>query len=177
MMSAAAADDGAERPIRALVEQMTSAYNRGGSAGVAAPFSANGIMIAGDGTRVATPAAIEAYIAKLITGLPNGARFEARVTDVRSLGADAAVLMSEGGFLMPGESKVTATRDGINAIVAVREAGTWRIALFQRTRRTVPKAAASPTLPVVSSPAAASAPDRGERHGWPELRQPSGRLQ
>ena len=145
MMAAVAARiegrDQAEQSIRTLVEQMTAAYNRGDAAGVAAPFAANGVMIAGDGTRVATPSAIEAYIAKLFTTLPHGARFEARVIEVRSLGPDAALLMSEGGFLMPGEPTVTAARAGINAIVAVREAGTWRIALFQRTRRVVPKAA------------------------------------
>src|SRR5262245_29596037 len=97
----------AETPIRSLFKQMTEAWNRGDTAGVAAVFKQDGIMIAGDGTRVATRTSIERYLADLMTKLPKGTTFKATPSSVDFAKADVAILTEEGGFQRPDDgSKV-----------------------------------------------------------------------
>ena len=124
----------AETPIRALFTQMTEAWNRGDPAGVAAVFKQDGIMIAGDGTRVATRTNIERYLADLMTKLPKGTTFNATPSSVDFAKADVAILTAEGGFQRPDEATVSAAQQGIQTLVGVREGGVWRVVLFQRTR-------------------------------------------
>jgi uncharacterized protein (TIGR02246 family) len=135
------ADDAA---LRALMAQMTDAWNRGDSAALAATFAEDGEMVAGDGTLTSGRAKIERYLADLMTRLPKGTRFTAAVTGVRLVTPDVAVLSSSGGFLMPGDVDVTPERAGFQAVIAVREGGAWRATLFQRTRVLPPRPATTP---------------------------------
>src|SRR5262245_52925142 len=129
--SVLAADEAA---LRSLLAQMIEAWDRGDSAGLAAAFTEDGELVAGDGTLTSGRAEIERYFAELLTRLPKGTRFSAPVTGVRLVAGDVAVVCSGGGFLLPGDTEVTAERRGIQFLVAVRDRGAWRAALFQRTR-------------------------------------------
>src|SRR5262245_46010189 len=133
-----------EAALRSLLAQMVEAWDRGDSAGLAAAFTEDGELVAGDGTLTSGRAAIERYFAELLTRLPKGTRFSAPVTGVRLVAGDVAVVCSCGGFLLPGDTDVTAERRGIQFLVAVRDRGAWRAALFQRTR-IAPAPPASPT--------------------------------
>jgi uncharacterized protein (TIGR02246 family) len=127
-----------EAPIRALHGQIIAAYNRGDAAVASAGFAPDGSLITGDATRFTTPQEIERYLSRLLAQLPKGTQFIATVTDIRFSGPDIAVLTSEGGWLFPGESKISDKNQGIQTLVAVRHKGNWRAVLFQRTRRPVP---------------------------------------
>ena len=135
-------EEAKEAPIRALYKQIVDAYNRGDAAGASALFTTDGALIAGDATRYVTPPEIERFLSQLHAKLPKGAQFIATVTDVRFASPDIAVLTSEGGWLFPGESAVSDKNQGIHTLVAVRQEGAWRAALFQRTRRPAPAPAA-----------------------------------
>jgi uncharacterized protein (TIGR02246 family) len=126
-----AADDAA---LRALMAQMVEAWDRGDSAGLAAAFTEDGELVAGDGTLTSGRPEIERYFAGLLTRLPKGTAFAAPITSVRLLTSDVALVSSGGGFLMPGDTEVTSERRGIQFLVAVRDGAAWRAALFQRTR-------------------------------------------
>lgn len=131
-------EEAREAPIRALYNQMLEAYNRGDATGVAAIFVSEGAMISGDATRYISPPEIERFLSRLLARLPKGAKFSSTVIDVRFAGPDIAVLTSEGGWLFPGESVVSDKNQGIQTLVTLRQEGTWRAALFQRTRRLAP---------------------------------------
>jgi uncharacterized protein (TIGR02246 family) len=133
-----AADDAA---LRALMAQMVEAWDRGDSAGLAAAFTEDGELVAGDGTLTSGRREIERYFAGLLTKQPKGTMFVAPVTSVRLLTTDVALVSSGGGFLLPGDTEVSPERRGIQFLVAVRDGGTWRAALFQRTRIPPPPSA------------------------------------
>lgn len=121
-------------PIRALLAQLTDAYNRGDASGFSASFTSDGDMITGAGDHLANPAEIESFLSQLIAKQPKGTKFNATATNVRFVRPDIAVLTFDGGWLYPGETAISAKSQGIQSIVAVRDKGVWRIVLFQRTR-------------------------------------------
>jgi uncharacterized protein (TIGR02246 family) len=133
-----------EAAVGALFAQMLECWNRGDSAGLAAAFTGEGELIAGDGTQTTGRAQIEHYFARLLTTLPKGTRFTAEVTRVRLLSPGVALLSASGGFLLPGDTEVTPERRGIQSLLAVQDDGAWRAALFQRTRLLPPPASPGP---------------------------------
>jgi uncharacterized protein (TIGR02246 family) len=123
-----------EAAVRALVVRMSDAWNAGSPAGVAAEFTNAGVMIAGEGTLSETRDGIERYLAHLRATMPPGTRFALKITSVRFIHRDVAIVMSEGGFLPPPDTAVTAARFGVQSVVAVRSGADWQASLFQRTR-------------------------------------------
>lgn len=125
------ADDAA---VRVVVAQISDAWNRRDMRGAAAAFTADGTLISGNGTTKTGREAVERYLGEVAAALPNGTRFSATVTSVRFLERDVALVLSKGGFLMPGDTTVTTERLGLQSIIFVRANGAWRAALYQRTR-------------------------------------------
>jgi uncharacterized protein (TIGR02246 family) len=56
------------------------------------------------------------------------------VRSVRFLGADIALMQTEGGILWPGQQRLAPGNAGIQSFVTVKESGAWRVLLFQNTR-------------------------------------------
>ncbi len=127
--------DNSEAPVRALVNQMFEAYNRGDVSGASARFAPDGDMVAGDGTVVSTRAGIERFLSDLRAQLPNGTQFIATITNVRFAGPDVAIVMTDGGWRFPDEKEISDKNRGTQVAVAIRQKGEWSIALFQRTRK------------------------------------------
>jgi uncharacterized protein (TIGR02246 family) len=130
-----------EAAVRAVLSRMIDAFNAGDFAGVAATYSSSGTMIVGDGSQHTGHAAIEQFFVQMRTTLPNYTRFQATVTSVRFISTDVAVVLSEGGFMIQGETRVTAERFGVQSLIAVRENGQWSASLLQRTRILRPRQA------------------------------------
>src|SRR5262245_6517142 len=124
-----------ETAVRSVVTGITDAWNARDTAGIAARFTDTGVLIAGDGTQRTGRAEIEHYFAQLAaTVLPVGTRFTSQVTSLRFVQPDMAIVISEGGFLLPGDTAVTPNRYGVQSFVVVRDGNAWRAALVQRTR-------------------------------------------
>ncbi len=136
---APAADDVA---VRAVVTHMTDAWNRRDMRGAAGAFAADGILISGNGIQNTGREDVERYLGEVAAALPTGTQFTATVTSVRFLERDVALVLSQGGFLMPGDTAVTTERQGLQSIVFVRAGDTWRAVLYQRTRIIPPRPAA-----------------------------------
>src|SRR5262249_40109488 len=77
-----------EAAVRALMAQLVEAWDRGDSAGLAAAFTEDGELVAGDGTLTSGRGEIERYFAGLLTRLPKGTRFTAPITGVRLVARD-----------------------------------------------------------------------------------------
>jgi uncharacterized protein (TIGR02246 family) len=79
-----------EAALRALMAQMVESWDRGDSAGLAAAFTEDGDLVAGDGTLTSGRREIERYFAGLLTRMPRGTTFAAPVTSVRLVASDVA---------------------------------------------------------------------------------------
>src|SRR5215213_1786926 len=123
-----------EAGVRALYERLMDGWNRGSAEAFAAPFCEDGDLVGFDGTHLRGRAEIESFHRPLFDKWLKGTRLVGRVTAVRFLSQDVAVMHAVGGTVMPGKSKASPVRDSIQTLVAVRRDGGWRLAAFQNTR-------------------------------------------
>jgi uncharacterized protein (TIGR02246 family) len=123
-----------EAAVRALVDRISDGWQKADPDGVAAVFAETGAMVAGEGSHRNGRPAIAQFMRQVFTGMPKGMRLTTRFMSLRFLRPDVALLQTEGGFLMPGETQLPAERLGIQSFVAIKHGRTWQVALFQNTR-------------------------------------------
>ena len=127
--------------LRSLPMQVSDAWNKGDGQGVADTFTENGVLVSSDGTYCDGRAEIDRYLDRLFATHLRGSRFVAKVISVRFLGPDVALMRLEGDFWMAGATEPAAERRAVHSLVAVRDAGRWRVTLFQATRMRLPGSA------------------------------------
>jgi uncharacterized protein (TIGR02246 family) len=127
-----------EKAIRGLVERMSEAWAKGDGRAFAAVFAADADYVVFDGTRLQGRKAIGEAHQRLFDTVLKGTRLGGRVTSVRFLTPDAAVVHGEGGVLRPGEAEVSARQRSVQTLVAVRRGGGWAIEAFHNTRAQPP---------------------------------------
>src|SRR5262249_42793632 len=125
---------GDEAAVRGLYDEAIAGWNNGSGAAFAAPFAEDGHLVAFDGTHFEGRGAITPFHQRLFDKWLKGSRLVGRVTDVRFLAADVALMHAVGGTIMRGDTRPSAARDSIQTLVAVRENGAWKLAAFQNTR-------------------------------------------
>ena len=122
--------------VRALYQQMMDGWNEGSGDAFAAPFEENGDQVAFDGTHFRGRQEIASFHQKIFDMFLNGSRLVGKVTDVRLLAPDVAVMHAVGGTVMAGQTDVEPERNSVQTLVAVKRDGRWRLAAFQNTRAT-----------------------------------------
>jgi uncharacterized protein (TIGR02246 family) len=111
------------------------AWNRGSGADLTEVFASDGDLVGFDGTHLKGPQEIGPFHQRLLDKWLKGSRLVGKVTDVRFLSPDVAVLHAVGGTVMRGKRAAAPERDSIQTLVATRqEGGDWRLAAFQNTR-------------------------------------------
>jgi uncharacterized protein (TIGR02246 family) len=78
---------------------------------------------------------IRSFMADAFAGPFKGTRVTGTPLDMRFLGEDAAVVVTEGGVMAPGESEVSAERAIRATWVMVRQGEQWRLAAYQNSPR------------------------------------------
>ena len=126
------ADDDAA--VRALYGELMAGWNKGSGDAFAAPFAEDGHLVAFDGTHFDNRRDIAKFHQPLFDRWLKGTRLVGRVTDVRFLAPDVALMHVVGGTVLRGESKPSPVRDSIQTLVARRKDGQWKLAGFQNTR-------------------------------------------
>jgi uncharacterized protein (TIGR02246 family) len=123
-----------EPAVRDLYQQLMDAWNRGSGAAFAAAFTEDGDLVAFDGAHLQGRQEIAPAHQELFDKWLKGTRLVGKVTRVRFLAPDVAVMHAIGSTTMRGESEPSPERNSIQTLVATRQNGEWRIAAFQNTR-------------------------------------------
>jgi uncharacterized protein (TIGR02246 family) len=128
--------DADKAAIASLTQRVIAAWAYHDAESFAGVFTEDGTMIL-EGVYKKGRDEIRAYMAEQFTGKYKGTQVTGKPIDMRPLGRDAAVLLSQGGVLAPGESEVT-PRSAIRAAwTVVKQDGQWRLAAYQNTPREV----------------------------------------
>lgn len=123
-----------ETGLRAIPETIVQGWNSGKGNIVASVYADDGTLVAGHGVVTRGRSAIARYHDELFSGPNAGTRLIVKVSSVRFLSDDVALVQTEGGILWPGESELAPRNRGIQSFVVKKNAGAWQVVLFQNTR-------------------------------------------
>jgi uncharacterized protein (TIGR02246 family) len=117
--------------VQRLYEELLTAWNDRDARRYAALFTEDGCLVGFDGSQV-DGSEVEGHLTPIFADHPT-ASYVWRVQEVRSLGADAALLRARVGMVPPGQADVNPAVNAVQSLVAVRRDGVWRVALFHNT--------------------------------------------
>lgn len=123
-----------EAAVRVLYSQLMDGWNKGSADAFAAPFAADGHLVAFDGTHFKGHDEIISFHQPLFDKWLKGARLVGEVESLQFLSPDVALMHALGGTVMRGKSRPSPERDSIQTLVAVKRGGEWHLAAFQNTR-------------------------------------------
>lgn len=120
---------GAERDVRAVLEAIYAAWAEHDADAFAALYVEDATVVM-PGVYHQGQDAVRAYMAAAFTGPLQGSRGIEEPQSIRFLGDDAAVIVSEAGILMAGETTLPAGRLRRATWTLARRDGAWRIAAY-----------------------------------------------
>jgi uncharacterized protein (TIGR02246 family) len=120
--------------IATLTQKVIAAWAYHDAAAFAGVFTEDGTMII-EGQYHKGRAAIEAYMEEAFTGKWRGSQVTGKPIDLRFLSNDVALLLTQGGALLPGETEVQEAGAIRASWTAVRVDGQWQLAAYQNTPR------------------------------------------
>ncbi|MFV2178252.1 SgcJ/EcaC family oxidoreductase [Actinomadura sp. LOL_016] len=121
----------AEHAVRALYEELLTAWNRRDARGYAALFAPDGALVGFDGSQE-PGSAVEDHLAPIFADHPT-ASYVWKVGEVRALSEDAVLLRAIVGMVPPGQTDLNPAANAVQSLLAQRRAGEWRVVLFQNT--------------------------------------------
>src|SRR6476619_3501020 len=119
-----------DQAVRDLYRSFVDGWNARDARAMASLFSAEGNMVGFDGSQANGAGEIEAHLAPIFASHPT-APYYCIVKRVDFGAEGMAVLQAISGMVPPGQSDIMPAVNSIQSMVAVREGGSWRIALFQ----------------------------------------------
>jgi uncharacterized protein (TIGR02246 family) len=124
-----------EAAIRQLVENLVSNWKKGDGGAYAAQFTEDSDYIAFDGTHFkGREANAEAHQKLFDTFLKGSTLEQQRITDLRFLKPEVAVLHMVGTVKLKWQKKPAPGRLSLQTLVAVKENTEWKFAAFHNTR-------------------------------------------
>jgi uncharacterized protein (TIGR02246 family) len=121
-----------EEAVRDLFGRLLDAWGRGDGHAYGALFTEDADYVAFDGSHTKGRRAIAESHQKLFDSWLKGTRLLGKITALRFLGPDIALVHATGETLMPGKDKPV--RPSIQTLVAVNREGTWLFTAFHNTR-------------------------------------------
>lgn len=123
--------------VSSLLQRVIKAWGEHDASAFAKVFTPDGTMVL-PGVYQKGREAIEAFMGAAFAGPYKGTRVTGAPLDLRPLGRDAAVVVTQGGVLAPGEEEVSDARAIRATWVAVRHQGEWTLAAYQNSPRERP---------------------------------------
>jgi len=123
-------DDGAK--VRLLYQTLLEAWNDKDAHEMAELFSENGTVIGFDGSQMDGRKQIESVLGQIFADHPTPV-YVAAVRGVRFLAPGVALLRAVAGMVPRGHSDINPALNAVQSLIATKEQGRWRIALFQNT--------------------------------------------
>ncbi|MFK0252773.1 SgcJ/EcaC family oxidoreductase [Streptomyces sp. NPDC090445] len=124
--------------IAEVPERMMAAWAAQDAAAVAALFTEDATMILPGDVYKKGRAEVEGFMAFGYAGPFKGTRVFGAPKDLRFVGADTAVLITQGGVLAPGETTVAPEREIRATWVLAKQDGQWFIAAYQNSPVNLP---------------------------------------
>jgi uncharacterized protein (TIGR02246 family) len=118
--------------IVSVYTQLLSAWNAQDAAAMARLFADDGAQVGFDGSEAQGAQTIQQHLAPIFRDHPTK-RFVHIVREVRQLTNDTALLRAVAGMVPRDSLELDESKNVIQSLVVRREAGSWRIALFQNT--------------------------------------------
>jgi len=121
-----------EAPIATLYDELLSSWNKRDAEAFAALFDKEAIVIGFDGSSMNGCVEIEAVTRQIFTDHVTAA-YVGKIRGIRFLAPEVAVLHAVVGMVPPGKSDINPAVNAMQTLVATKQDGQWRIALFQNT--------------------------------------------
>ncbi len=136
---ATAAPEADMAAIAALTQKVVAAWAYNDAESFAGVFVEDGTMIL-PGIYLKGRDAIHAYLAESFAGPYKGTQVTGRPLDLRLLGADCGILLTQGGVLPAGHTEVPDEQSIRASWLVVKRDGEWRLAAYQNShaRQTLP---------------------------------------
>jgi uncharacterized protein (TIGR02246 family) len=117
--------------LEELYWELLGAWNRKHAADFAALFAPDGSVVGFDGSQMQGPSAVQSALESIFSD-HDPARYVGKIREVRALSPDAGLLRAVAGMIDRGASDLNENL-AVQSLIAVRQNGTWRIALWQNT--------------------------------------------
>ncbi|MGH3864296.1 SgcJ/EcaC family oxidoreductase [Actinokineospora sp.] len=120
--------------IASLTQKVIASWAYADAEAFASVFTDDGTMVL-PGLYKKGREEIQKYMTVAFADVYKGTQVTGKPIDMRPLGRDAAILLSAGGVLDPGESEV-ADKAAIRAAwIVVKQDGQWKLAAYQNSPR------------------------------------------
>jgi len=127
-------DQADEAAVRSVVDRVDRAWADGDAEAFAAACTEPGTMILSGDRYFRGRPQIHDQMSMALAGPLKGTALTGRIVDLRFLAPGAAVLTTEGGILLPGETEADRERALRATWVVVKEQGQWLVAAYQNGR-------------------------------------------
>jgi uncharacterized protein (TIGR02246 family) len=118
--------------VQTLYYALLDAWNRRSAADFAALFTDDGSIVGFDGSMSNSRAEIEAHLSPIFADHPTG-KYIGIVREVRFLNPEAALVRTVAGIIPAGQGDINPAQNSVQSLVAVKQNGQWRIAMYQNT--------------------------------------------
>ena len=118
--------------IRSLYVQFLDGWNRRSGAAVSTAFADDGDIVGFDGSHLSGRLSIAADLRRIF-GSHQTPAYVALIRSVRQMAPGVAVLHAHAGMIPPGGNDIDPALLTVQTMVAVEDAGRWKISLLQST--------------------------------------------
>jgi uncharacterized protein (TIGR02246 family) len=121
-----------QEQVTQLYQQMLDRWNQRDAVGMGALHTVDANVIGFDGSQMNGREEVATVLGNIFAHHPTAA-YVGKVREVRLLNGSTALLRAVVGMIPPGATDINPAVNAIQSLVAVKEAGEWRIALFHNT--------------------------------------------